>query len=68
MIRHLVKSDLIRSVGYEDNMLEIQFYDGYVFRYLDVPENIYDELLTSDRLGTYYYREINTKYKFTRVR
>ena len=55
-----VASSNIASVGYdvENKILEIEFHHGAVYQYFDVPENLYEELMSSSAIGSYYMNEI----------
>jgi hypothetical protein len=47
MYREPVKSKSVASIGYNDlsDTLEIEFRNGSVYRYFDVPEETYAELM-----------------------
>ncbi|HEC0540727.1 TPA: KTSC domain-containing protein, partial [Klebsiella pneumoniae] len=53
MDRQPVVSSNIRSVGYDanDSILEIEFNNGAIYQYFDIPENIYSDLISSDSIG-----------------
>ena len=55
MERQYVVSSNIASIGYDpDNMiLEIEFLSGSVYQYYDVPQSIYDGLMTADSHGKF---------------
>lgn len=55
MERQYVTSSNILSIGYDpDNMiLEVEFTTGAVYQYYDVPQSIYDGLMTADSHGTF---------------
>jgi len=44
------------SVGYdfETRVLEIEFIDGAIYQYFDVPEEIYQGLLNAESKGRYF--------------
>lgn len=60
----------MRSVGYEDKsrILEIEFDSGTVYQYLEVPEGIYEQLLTAESKGRYFNSEIREVYSYVQVR
>ena len=68
MDRNPVKSTSLISVGYsrETQTLEAEFKGG-VYDYYEVPERVYEELMASDSLGTYFNRFIRDQYRFSRV-
>ena len=53
MDRTPVVSSNIKSIGYseEDNVLEVEFINGSVYQYEDVPEEIYTELMEASESG-----------------
>jgi len=61
-----VESSLLGKVGYDNatQTLVIQMVNSSdIYTYLDVPENIYDGLLTADSKGTYFVKNIKGKFK-----
>ena len=56
MNRIPVVSSVIRSVGYdrEAATLEIEFINGAVYEYSDVPEHIYIDFLSAESKGAYF--------------
>lgn len=65
MLRQKVNSGLIVSLGYdqESRTLQIEFKTGSIWDYLDVPQDVYDELITSDSVGKYFLSNIKGKYE-----
>lgn len=61
-----VTSSNIASVGYdkEAHILEIEFHHGAVYRYLDVPERVYEELMNSPAMGSYFMNELKNKFNY----
>lgn len=64
--RILVESSNIASVGYdaEKKLLEIEFHHGAVYQYFDVPEKLYEDLMSSPSQGAYFMNEIKDKFKY----
>jgi hypothetical protein len=54
-------------VGYEDNVLEIEFLDGGVYQYFDVPESIYTGLIQAESAGKYFWANIRGAFRYARV-
>ena len=69
MKREHVDSSSLNSVGYdpESHTLEVEFRNGGVYRYLDVPEDEYSELRGSDSLGRYLNARIKPRFRWRRV-
>lgn len=60
MKRQSVVSSNLASVGYdaENEILEIEFNVGGVYQYFEVPENVYEELMSASSHGQYFDRNI----------
>ena len=67
--RHPVTSSRIASVGYHYQMclLVIEFKNGSVYEYEDVPYDIYETLIESKSLGTYFHKRIRDEFNTTKV-
>ena len=61
-----VASSNIASVGYskEAHILEIEFHHGAIYQYKDVPENVYEDLMSSPSQGAYFMSELKNKFKY----
>ena len=66
MNRQNVKSSNVKSVGYDEMKmtLEIEFYNGDVYQYLKVPENVYINLMTAPSIGKAVHELLRGKYEF----
>ena len=69
MNRRPVTSSNIASIGYDENarILEIEFKSGAVYQYLDVPQEVYVELMGSESHGKYLAARVKGNYEFSRV-
>ncbi|MFC1596178.1 helicase HerA-like domain-containing protein, partial [Candidatus Margulisiibacteriota bacterium] len=69
MNREHVESSNIESIGYESDSqtLEIEFLNGAVYQYFDVPEHIYNGLMAADSHGKYLAANIKGYYRYSRV-
>ncbi|MEK4425464.1 KTSC domain-containing protein [Solibacillus sp. FSL K6-1523] len=52
MNRQFVSSSRMRSVGWENDILEIEFSDGAIYHYYDVSESEYLSFMNSSSLGS----------------
>ena len=52
MLRHPVSSSRIRSVGWENNTMEVQFHNGDIYQYHGVTQSEYQNFLNSPSLGS----------------
>lgn len=70
MKREPVESSNLASVGYDaDNkILEIEFNHGGVYQYFDVPQDVYDELMSADSHGKYFVHNIKNNYRYQKIK
>ena len=68
--RELVASKGIASIGYSKRLhiLEIEFLNGAVYRYLQVAPSVHRDLMASDSKARYYDANIKGNYPSVRVR
>jgi hypothetical protein len=64
-----IASSNIASVGYDEDIqtLEIEFLNGSVYQYFDVPANIYQGMMTSESHGQYFAQQIKGHYRYIKV-
>lgn len=67
MERISVTSKLISSVGWERGILEIEFHNGMLYRYPEVPKDLYNELVNSKSVGQFFKRYIEPFYRGTKI-
>lgn len=69
MNRNFVESSNIESIGYDPNSetLEIEFLNGAIYQYFDVPEHVYQELMNADSHGKYLVSHIKGIYRYSKV-
>ncbi len=55
MERQYVSSSNIASIGYDasDMILEVEFLNGAIYQYYDVPQSVYDGLMFASSHGSY---------------
>ncbi len=68
--REPVISTNVASVGYSRHLraLEIEFTRGAIYRFLDVPSNVYRGLIGAESKGRFIAENIRGRYRFVRVR
>lgn len=68
--RHPVVSTALASVGYSKRLhvLEIEFANGAIYRYADVPPSVYRDLLSAVSKARYYDTNIKGSYPSVLVR
>jgi len=64
-----VSSSNLASVGYDSAgyVLEVEFSDGDVYQYLDVPETVFQELVSAPSPGRYLNEQIKNNYRYLRL-
>lgn len=70
MRRETVSSEALLSVGYDADRrtLEVEFTGGGVYRYFDVPPELYVGLMTSPSKGEFFAGHIrDTGFEYERV-
>jgi hypothetical protein len=59
-----VESSNIESVGYENNQLFVKFKSGGLYAYKNVPSALYQQFLTAESKGKYFFSHIKGKFDF----
>lgn len=70
MTREYVSSSNIASVGYDamSEILEVEFNNGTVYQYCNVPERLYNGLMEADSKGRYFDAYIKKGgFRYSRV-
>jgi len=71
MERKRVDSSNLKAIGYDSQtrILEIEFKDGSVYQYSDVPESVYNGLMRASSHGQYFDANIKKAgYRFSKIR
>ena len=68
--RQQVQSTAIAAVGYSkrQHILEIEFVNGAIYRYFDVPPAVYRELMSSESKARFYDSNIRRRYRSLPIR
>jgi KTSC domain len=71
MTRIPVTSSNVKSVGWENGTLEVEFHNG-VYRYHNVPASKYAAILAEDKrpggsIGTHFAKHIRPHHGFTKL-
>ena len=69
MQRIQVESSNIAAIGYDEKFetLEVEFLNGAVYQYFDVPKQIYDGLMSASSHGQYLNQNIKGSYRYSKV-
>jgi KTSC domain len=68
--RERMDSTSVASVGYDASarVLEVEFRNGGVYQYLDVPGEEYDDFREADSKGAFLNTAIKPNHRYRRVR
>lgn len=68
MHRFAVTSTHLKNIGYDARArtLEVEFQNGSVYTYFNIPMGVFFELITSNSKGRYHNRHIRMAYEFRR--
>lgn len=69
MEREQVSSSNVKSIGYDINtsILEVEFKNGRVYQYFNVPINVYNAFINASSIGKYLNSNIVGVYKYTEL-
>jgi KTSC domain len=69
MRRSSVVSDNLASVGYDaaTQTLEVEFQNGRVYQYFNVPGGIYESLMRAPSKGEFLAAQIKDRFPYSRV-
>ncbi|AHG43241.1 MULTISPECIES: KTSC domain-containing protein [Pseudomonas] len=69
MERSPVSSSNVESVGYDEDSetLEVEFKNGTLYQYFDVPQSAFNGLVNADSVGGYLAENIKGVYRYSRV-
>jgi hypothetical protein len=67
--RHLMESSSLLSVGYDpqSRTLEVAFRNSGVYRYVDVPPEVYAQMLAAPSKGRFVNDRVKGRYAYRRV-
>ncbi len=68
--RKAVESSNLASIGYHAarRILEVEFHSGSIYRYLEVPKEVFAEIMSAESKGRYFTAHIRNGYRFERVK
>jgi hypothetical protein len=69
VLREVVESSSLRSIGYDrkTRILEVEFASGGIYRYDDVPAELWSELRQSPSKGKFFQECIRDRFPTARV-
>ena len=69
MGKYSVSSCNISSIGYDHSRetLEVEFLNGSIYQYFNVPDDIYEKLKGASEKGRFLHAYIKNAYLYSRV-
>jgi KTSC domain len=69
MARVDLQSTSLNAATYQDQdgFLELEFRSGAIYRYLGVPEQVYQELLSAESKGRYFNQQIRNRFPYVEI-
>lgn len=58
-----VDSSVIKSIGYNKNVLVVEFHNGSLYRYNDFPKDLYDMFMAAESKGRFFVKNIRPKFE-----
>lgn len=64
-----VSSSMINSVDYNPSTeeLEVEFNNGSVYRYYDVPSEVHEKLMSAASHGKFFWTNIRNDYSYDKI-
>jgi len=64
-----VISSNVAAVGYDEgsSTLQVEFHNGGVYQYFDVPEDVFTALRDAPSVGQYLNADIKGRYRYSKV-
>ena len=68
--RVAVQSTALATIGYSKRLhaLEVEFLNGAIYRYLDVPPEIHREMMAAESKARFYHKHVRGQYRSVHVR
>ena len=68
MNRTPVESSMINAVGYDEQarQLEVEFRNGQVYRFSNVPADIHSQMMSAPSVGKYFGTNVRGKFSYSK--
>lgn len=65
----IANSSNIASIGYDPGTqtMEVEFTNGNVYQYFDVPQAVYEELMRAESAGRFLNAQVKGVYRYARL-
>lgn len=67
MERQTVESSFIKEIGWEGEILEVEFSNGSVYQYHEVSEEAYTQLIEAPSVGKEFHQSIKNFYHTEKI-
>lgn len=69
MDRIAVASSTIAAIGFDEasQTLEVEFNEGSIYQYYNVPSVVYDQLMAAPSKGQFLHYQVKGQFPFDRV-
>jgi KTSC domain len=72
MTRTPVTSSNLKSIGWDNGTLEVEFNDGSIYHYVNVPASKHASLMAEDTraggsVGSHFHRNIRSQHGYRKV-
>lgn len=68
IVRVAVKSSNIKSVGWLNDVMHVEFHDARLYEYTGVPHALYTAALAAQSIGTYLNTHLFAKFESKRIK
>lgn len=62
-----VESSNISAVGWQNNQLFVRFHNGGEYKYANVPNSVFQAMMSAESKGHYLAVSIKNKYPFAKI-
>lgn len=62
-----VESSNVKQIGYDENILFVLFKNNGLYKYADVPQNIFEDLLNAESVGKTLNKAVKKIYECERI-
>ncbi len=62
-------SSNVSKIGYDsdNSILEVQFLNGSIYQYFNVPGHIWESFKQADSIGSFLHQNIKGQYRYARI-
>ena len=64
---YFIESSHLEAVAYDEGELLVKFKNGAEYKYSDVPEDEFSNMLNAESHGEYFYKHIRNRYEYVKI-